>query len=241
MSEVKSSLNLRNLVAGSDKRTTVILLLSPILLTTFKYYGSKEFYLTTAAGYLRPGNDPEWSAGLYLFASSFVLLGIIPLLMVKFYFKEPLASFGLQKGDLSYGMKALAIMAPILILASYLSSGLGVFRAEYPLYHRAGATVSGFAAYALLYLGFYFGWEIFFRGFMLFGLGRSIGPTGAILVQTLASCLAHIGKPAGEIYGSIIAGVAWGFVALRCGSIWIVLLLHWILGVSLDFFISYCR
>ena len=67
----------------------------------------------------------------------------------------------------------------------------------------------------------------------------ALGDGNAILVQTLASCLIHIGKPAGEIYGAIVAGLLWGFIVFRARSLWAVLLMHWALGVSLDFFICF--
>ncbi len=83
------------------------------------------------------------------------------------------------------------------------------------------------------------GWEFFFRGFMQFGLRGALGNWNAILVQTLASCLVHIGKPAGETYGAIVAGVVWGLIVFRARSLWAVLLMHWALGVALDFFICF--
>ena len=49
----------------------------------------------------------------------------------------------------------------------------------------------------------------------------------------------HIGKPAGEIYGAIVAGLLWGLIVFRARSLWAVLLMHWALGVSLDFFICF--
>jgi membrane protease YdiL (CAAX protease family) len=74
---------------------------------------------------------------------------------------------------------------------------------------------------------------------MQFGLRKALGDWNSILIQTLASCLLHIGKPAGEIYGSIIGALIWGIVAFRAQSILFIILLHWFLGVSLDFFICY--
>jgi membrane protease YdiL (CAAX protease family) len=47
----------------------------------------------------------------------------------------------------------------------------------------------------------------------------------------------HIGKPADEIYGAILGGVVFGFVALRSRSLLYVILIHWVLGVALDLFI----
>jgi len=70
-------------------------------------------------------------------------------------------------------------------------------------------------------------------------LEGKFGGWNAILVQTLVSCLLHIGKPPAEIYGSIFGGIVWGMMAWRGHSLLFVILLHWVLVVSLDAFISY--
>jgi membrane protease YdiL (CAAX protease family) len=96
-----------------------------------------------------------------------------------------------------------------------------------------------FSVHAFSYLVFYLGWEFFFRGYMQSGLEGAFGGWNAILAQTLASCLLHSGKPLGEIYASILGGVVLGIIAWRSRSLLFVILLHWLLGASLDVFISY--
>ena len=83
----------------------------------------------------------------------------------------------------------------------------GLFRGE----ARKSTVILLLAPLLLTTFKYYLGWEFFFRGFMQFGLRGALGDWNAILVQTLASCLIHIGKPAGEIYGAIVAGLLWGW------------------------------
>jgi membrane protease YdiL (CAAX protease family) len=47
----------------------------------------------------------------------------------------------------------------------------------------------------------------------------------------------HLGKPVGEVYGSIIGGLIWGLLAYRTRSLLSGLLQHFLLGVLLDWFI----
>ncbi|MBF0472368.1 MAG: CPBP family intramembrane metalloprotease, partial [Nitrospirae bacterium] len=61
----------------------------------------------------------------------------------------------------------------------------------------------------------------------------------AILIETISSCLIHIGKPPGETIGSIIVGVIFGLIALRTKSIWYVFILHAVIGVLTDIFIIF--
>lgn len=235
------SISLSGLFTGESRKPTIILLLTPLFLTTWKYYGTKAFYLSDLTSVFILFGDPERTAALYTFFSAFILFGIVPLCIIKFVFKERFASYGLQVGDWRFGLKAFAILAPVFILASYTSINKPDFLAEYPLFKGAGSSPSMFMSHALSYLFFYIGWEIYFRGFMQFGLRQSLGDWQSILVQTALSCIVHIGKPSGEIYSSIIGALVWGILAFRTRSLLFIILIHWLLGVSLDFFICYMR
>jgi len=234
-----TSISLSGLFSGDYRKPTTILLLTPFVLTTFKYYGSKAFYLSELSSFFVLFSDAQLTAELYTFFCAFVLLGVIPLFVIKGVFRESLASYGLQLGNWRFGLKAFLVLAPIMVAATYPSSRAPDFIAEYPLFKGASSSPLMFLAHAGSYLFFYIGWETYFRGFMQFGLQRALGDWNSILVQTALSCILHIGKPAGEIYGSIIGALVWGIVAFRAQSILFVILLHWLLGVSLDFFICY--
>lgn len=236
MNRFDSSISLAGLFSGEKLKPTLILLLTPVLLTAFKYYGSKSFYLENLQGFLQAGN-PEWAAALYVFASSLMLFGLVPILIIRFVFHESLSSYGVRIGDWSFGWKALVLLGAAYIISAYPSSSMPDFLAEYPIYPGAGQSTQTFFLHAGSYLFFYIGWEMYFRGFMQFGLRNSLGDWNAILVQVLASCLVHIGKPAGETFSSILGGLVWGILAFRTRSIVYGILTHWILGVTLDAFI----
>ena len=61
-----------------------------------------------------------------------------------------------------------------------------------------------------------FGWEFFFRGFILFAYARRYGPD-ALWLQAVPFALAHIGKPEVETFSTIFGGFAFGWVAYRKG------------------------
>ena len=183
--------------------------------------------------------NKELTSVLYTFSSSLILLGLLPTLMIKFVFHEPLSLYGVRLGDWQWGLKAFLILAPVMMALTFPSSRMGSFTAEYPLYKGAGVSPSNFMFYSLLYIAYYIGWEFFFRGYMQFGLGKRLGDWNAIFVQTLASSLLHIGKPDAEIYSSILGGIVWGMVVFRTRSLLPALLLHWLLGICLDAFIIY--
>ncbi len=74
---------------------------------------------------------------------------------------------------------------------------------------------------------------------MQHGLRQAIGYWPAILVQTMASTLAHLGRPVMETYAAIGAGIVWGVLAFRTQALLSGLLQHALLGIALDFFICY--
>jgi uncharacterized protein len=233
-----SSISLRGLFFGEHRKATVVLLLAPLLVTTWKYFGVKPFYLEQLAGLFAFGGDTGFTAEVYTFVSAFVLFALVPWGVIRFGFRERMRDYGWQLGDWRFGWKAVAVMAPVMVLSTIPSASMPDFIAEYPLDKGAGASGSAFLVHALMYLLFYVGWETLFRGFIQFGL-RSLGDWNAILIQTAISCIAHIGKPAGEIYSSILGALIWGIVVFRSRSLLYVLIVHWLLGVSLDWLIAF--
>lgn len=233
-----AGISLRGLFTGEHRKATIILLLAPVLIATWKYYGSPAFYTAAIAGPLDFLSDGSFKAEAYTFFSAFILFALVPWAVIRFVFKERMREYGWQVGDWRFGWKAVAVMAPIMVLSTIPSASMPDFMAEYPIDKAAGASADTFARHAFMYLFFYVGWETLFRGFMQFGL-RSLGDWNAILIQTSLSCIAHIGKPSGEIYSSILGALVWGVVAFRSKSLLYILVVHWLLGVSLDYFIAF--
>jgi uncharacterized protein len=224
---------MNNTARKFDLKSAVILLYTPIALTAFRNYGSAAFYNSHFGAF-----DSAASQYFY-FISSLLILGIIPLLIATFGFRIKPADLGLGLGDKRLALILTLIAIPLMILLAFLSAKNAAFRAEYPLNRALITNQSGLSLYMLIYAAYYIGWEIFFRGFMLFGLKDSLGEFNSILIQTIPSCLMHIGKPDTEIFSSIVAGLIFGWVVLKCRSIWPVFLGHWALGAFLDIFIIY--
>jgi membrane protease YdiL (CAAX protease family) len=237
MRRFETSISLKGLLSGENLKPTLVLFWAPLVLTTWRYYAARGFFTGEAAsGAL---GNPAQAAELYAFLSSFVLLGLVSLAIVRLVFREPLAAFGLAVGDWRFGLKALAVMVPVMVVLGALAARAPEFVVQYPLYRGACASAPAFLAHAAAYLAYYVGFEVFFRGFVQFGLRESLGDWNAILVQTALSCLVHIGKPSGEIYGAIVGGLVFGIVAFRSRSLLYVIVAHWVLGVALDLLICF--
>jgi membrane protease YdiL (CAAX protease family) len=230
-----SSLSLRGLLSGENRKPTLILLWTPLVLTIWRYFAAGSFFPGGPASDVlaQPGRASE----LFPFLSTFVLLGLVSLAFVGVVLRESLPSYGLAIGDWRFGLKALAVTGPVMVVLGALASRSPEFLAQYPLSKAVCASTPAFLAHAALYLAYYVGFEIFFRGLVQFGLRERLGDWYAILVQTALSCLVHIGKPSGEIFGAIVGGLAFGIVAFRSRSLLYVIVAHWVLGIALDLFI----
>jgi membrane protease YdiL (CAAX protease family) len=220
------------------RKSVLILFSAPLFLTLHRHYGSMEFYRLALARSF-PSINADMAAPVFMFLTAFLLLGVIPILIVKYIFRERLSFYGVRSGNLRWGFLAVAVLLLIIGFALLLPSArMESFRAFYPFYRGAGTSPSTFIAYELMRgLFFYGAWEFFFRGFMLQGLRETFGDWNAIVIQITPSCLRHIGFPEGEIFSSIVGGVLFGLLVIRTKSLVAAYLLHWGIGIFLDAFI----
>lgn len=118
----------------------------------------------------------------------------------------------------------------------YGVSGTETFQDKYPLFHRrSGADEDLFlfllweGSYGLQFVAL----EFFFRGVLLFGAVRVLGPW-AIVVMVLPYMMIHFGKPGAEAVGAIFAGATLGLIALRTRSIYAGMVIHIGVAWSMD-------
>lgn len=146
-----------------------------------------------------------------------ILYLAIPLAIVLVVFRERPSEYGFGFGDWKTGLILVAtgalLMTPILWV-----SGRGAAMRDYYQPQVAGLPWNTFIDL--------FGWEFFFRGFVLFTYIRRFGPDG-IWLQAVPFALAHIGKPELETLSTIFGGFAFGWIAYRTRSFLYPFLLHW--------------
>ena len=216
-----------------ELKPTIILLTSALFLTIHKYFGSIEFANSNF-------NFTYSSApAIFMFLAAFILLGIVPVFVVKYIFNERIQNYGLILGDWQFGLRSFVLLFPIILIFLLLpASQTAEMRNFYPFDKSINSFSFEFLQFQILRgLFYYSAWEFFFRGFMLFGLRKYVGDWLAICIQTVPQCLWHIGMPSGEIFSSIAGGILFGIIALRTNSILWPLLLHFFIGFGMDFFI----
>jgi len=227
------------LLVRTQFKPTIVLATSTVLMLTWWYLGSQDFYLAHFAADPDPSGPCTAAAAAYRFISGLLLLGVVPAVIVKFVFAERLADYGVRLGNRRRTIRSFLIFAPAMILLAYLSSGNAALREVYPINRLAGSSPGAFAMHVATYMLFYLGWEFHFRGFLQIGLKDRFGPINALAVQVMASSLLHLGMPGTETFGAIFGGILWGVLAYRTRSLLSGMLQHALLGISVDYFICY--
>lgn len=79
--------------------------------------------------------------------------------------------------------------------------------------------------YELAYGSDFISVELFFRGFLIVGMVRYLGPS-VVLPMIVTYCFLHFGKPLTESVSSLFGGYILGIISLNSKSIWGGVLIH---------------
>lgn len=174
-------------------------------------------------------NDKFFYAQVWTTLSFFVVLVIFPVIVFKSFMKDTdwLLSKPLQNSYKQY-LLLYFIMLPVLIIAASRPQ----FYQFYPLFRPESGLE--WLRFELVYLPQFFAIEFFFRGPAL-GIASRIKKDLAPILMMMPYALIHIHKPFPEAVGSMFAGLILGHLALKSKSIWLGVLLHTSIALSMDF------
>jgi membrane protease YdiL (CAAX protease family) len=207
----------------------VALVLAPLWLALWRYRASPDA--------LAPLVDGDVAAHALSFGAVFAVAAL-SLAFATVVRGRRLVEFGLGAPRNRRVLVVLLALIPVDLLCSYLGSRMPEVREQYPLARSLLADRGDVLLYEVLLAGvFYTAWEAYFRGYLLFSVASAHGGVAGVLVQTMASCLVHLGKPEAEVLLSVPTGILWGWMAWASRSIWPAWLLHALLGVSTDLFV----
>jgi membrane protease YdiL (CAAX protease family) len=159
---------------------------------------------------------------------------VIPIGIYKIFFPgDRVLDMGLRtRGFLKhlwiYGVCLLVVVPAVVIVGQSPE-----FSTYYPFYKFCSRSWLDLALWESLYLAQFFALEVFFRGFMLVPLRRSLGST-TIFAMCVPYVMIHYGKPYLEAGGALIAGVALGSLAMRTRSIYAGFLVHATVALLMD-------
>jgi membrane protease YdiL (CAAX protease family) len=235
-----------------DYRPAACFVIAAVVLTMQEYFGGRPFFEEVLRGPLREfaeaGHpwvkiqkyDELYSYAWWSFARLFGYV-LIPLPLWKVLFrKDSLVDMGLRlRGFFQhiwvYGL-CLAIVLPVMLLVSTQPD----FGTYYPFYKLSSRSWCDFLMWESLYWLQFFSLELFFRGWMVGALRRTMG-SGAIFAMAVPYCMIHYGKPYFEAQGAIVAGVVLGSLSMKTRSIYAGFLVHITVAVGMDLLSLYKR
>ncbi len=213
----------------------LLVLSAAVVLLTFYYVARADLIGVSSANRgwvaMTLRSVPSWVH----FVAAALLLGLLPVVVARSLTGLTLRELGLGLGNVRAGLLLLLAGTPLAILAGAIGAASPAMRAVYPLFPDLAH--GGFAGYAVLQFLYFGAWEVLFRSVLLFGLRPRLGGATANVLQTALSVTAHFGRAINETASALPAGLVFGWVDLRLGSIWYIAFLHWVVGVSMDWFI----
>ena len=204
----------------------VALVIGVALLTVVHYHGNLAWLGTLGV------RMPERAQLFGWFGFNFLCLFVVPALLARLVLGKPLRDLGLRIGDARLSLRYAAIFAAVAIPVILIASRWDCFQHYYPRYPWARDDWRLLLLAQGGWLVYFFAWEFFFRGFLLFSLAERFGAL-AIVVQTVPFVMMHFPKPEGESFAAIIAGLALGWMAYRTRSCLGPWLLHWVCSAAM--------
>jgi len=165
-------------------------------------------------------------------ATELVYYLAVPLVAGLLIFRDMPWDYGIRIGRWKLALVLTTGYLAVMALILYLVGDLPEFRSYYHI-----DVIDWFNLLVEVAL-FMFSWEFLFRGYMLFGLEKSIGRS-AIFVQTIPFVLLHFGKPFLETLACIPGGFIFGYIAYRTRSFLPSFIIHFGMYAMMIFFTNY--
>ena len=203
---------IRAKIRGYDSRLAVVLTVSTFVLIFEHYHSIPDYF---------PESDP------------FVFYFIIPLCVNCLLFREKPSDYGICPGNWRLGLVSIIACLSIMAIAIYLVSHLQSFQNYYG--SKKGIDWGELLINTAIYM---FSWEFIFRGYMFFGLEKSVGKS-AIFIQAIPFALLHIGKPELEALTTFFGGCVLGYISYRTRSFLPCFIIHYGIYIITVTFVSF--
>ena len=231
----------RDVIAGNGKakydyRPLLVLCATAVSLTLIEYFGGRSTYSKVVQAWFQDffhHRYYELSTFGYWTGARVVGYVFIPWLVVLFMPGERIRDYGMSMAGLLKHLWIYVLLFLIVVPSLVMVSHTANFQHTYPFYKLAARSWTDFLLWEALYALQFFALEVFFRGFMIHPLKKSLG-SYAIFVMAVPYCMIHYHKPLPEVLGAVAAGTVLGTLSLRTGSIWCGVLIHVSVAWSMD-------
>ncbi|MCK5684423.1 CPBP family intramembrane metalloprotease [bacterium] len=213
-------------------------LIPAFLLPVFYYYFglSKSYELFFAGQGAELSATPvyyEWIFGILLFT-------LVPILSWTGLLGYKIKDLGFRFGPWKTALSSFAMMLVFMLGYAWIAARFEEFHEIYPKFKYIGMAENFEITkyYALAFL-FFFSRELFFRGFVLQGLQRRLGPAAAILISSMAAAPLFAAASILEGTVGLMVNFLFATIAVKTHSFYYGAILSWIWMLSLDWMIIF--
>ena len=169
----------------------------------------------------------------------FLFLGVIPLVVCVSLLDYSLADYGISFQSTGQSMLWIiglsAIIFPLNINASKRPENLET----YPMIRAKEWNKRLILLNSLANMSYLLAYEILFRGLLLFTCVDILGVWPAVAVNVALYSAVHLPKGPAETIGAIPFGLIICYITLSTGTIWVAVVIHWVLSLSNDYLSVY--
>jgi len=158
---------------------------------------------------------------------------IVPILVIKFLFKERIRDYGFAWNQTNRYLPWCIFIAALVVSFAYFASYRSDFLNHYPFYGLAQRSIVDLLMWECIYIAQFLFLEFFFRGFLLHSCHRRFGAT-ALFVMIVPYVMIHFSKPWLEASGALLFGLVLGIIAMRSHSIWGGVFVHTSVALAMD-------
>lgn len=178
--------------------------------------------------------DEEGQSRWVIFARIFggFTLGFPSVLLPMLFLDRPLSDFGMGFGMNLEGIVICAVLCPLVVIINILRAGKPGNLVTYPQIRKKEWDMSTFMGSSIGWVIYLLGYELCFRGFLLFACVELMGVWVAIALNCAFYAFAHLFKGIGETVGSIPFGIIISVISLYTGNFMVAFIVHISLALS---------
>ena len=180
-----------------------------------------------------PGHTKMTLFNRYLGAMT---IGIIPAIILVLVTGKSLADYGFKFENGLLSLYWIAGIACIVVPMNFFNSKKEKNLAFYPNVREKVWSKALVAKNAFSWVAYLFGYELMFRGLLLFATVPLLGEWPAIVLNAALYELVHVPKNLAETIGAVPLGVLLCLITLTTGTIWVAFFVHITLALSNFFF-----
>lgn len=220
----------------SDTNLTFVVLGCTLIYVIFHYFFS-------AGSWLKRINltDLELKQSLAIYRqriSGGLTLGLLPLGLISYRFNYSISELGLTIGNSKAVLPALGLFI-VLLPILWVSAGKEEQQKIYPQIRKSVWNQNDIIKSINTWILYLLGYEIMFRGVLLFSLTYLIGAWPSVIISTAIYVLVHLPKKAGETIACFFMGFFFSWLALVSGSFLTAWILHSLIACCSEIFTFY--